>query len=482
MLAKRLIVNCLIPLAGVAVLIAIAAEAAAVASPPWRWAVILSASLAAAGLLLLVVSQFQRWLWLLPVRHLEDVISRMTSGDWSERAQPQGNQVVRAMAGNLNLLAAQVQKQLTDLQQQRGGLRALMDTMPDPILAADAQGRIVLLNAPAAQLFSVTPSEVLNQKLVSVVNDEQIVELYEALIAGSGGAAVPNAVQREIRLARNGQKLTYEAVARRMASGSSLLVLRDVSALAGAVQMKTDFVANASHELRTPIAAIKVAFETLRDVYRDDEPQTERCILVIDGQLRRLEEMLRDLMDLSRVESQENRPRVAMVKTAELLNGIKATLGTLARQKNVDLKIGDDDPAAPAEFFTDARLFNLVVKNLVENSIKFTSGGGKVTVSVRQTSPELVTVAVADTGIGIAREHIDRVFERFYQVDSARSGSAGRGSGLGLAIVKHAMHALEGSVKLESTVGIGTTITCQFPQPEPAETAPKPAPPPAAVA
>jgi two-component system phosphate regulon sensor histidine kinase PhoR len=179
--------------------------------------------------------------------------------------------------------------------------------------------------------------------------------------------------------------------------------------------------------------------------------------------------MLRDLMDLSRVESQENKPRVAVVKTSDLLGAVKSALGTLAREKNVDLRIGDDDPSSPREFFTDTRLFHLVVKNLVENSIKFTPGGGKVMVSLRQTSPELVTVTVADTGIGIAREHIDRVFERFYQVDSARSGSAGRGSGLGLAIVKHAMHALNGSVKLESAVGVGTTITCQFPQPESAE-------------
>ena len=98
--------------------------------------------------------------------------------------------------------------------------------------------------------------------------------------------------------------------------------------------MKTDFVANASHELRTPIAAIKVAFETLRDVYRDDEPQTERCIQVIDGQLRRLEEMLRDLMDLSRVESQENRPRVSDGQNQPNCSAVcKAALGTLARQK-----------------------------------------------------------------------------------------------------------------------------------------------------
>ncbi|MGA2439419.1 MAG: ATP-binding protein, partial [Tepidisphaeraceae bacterium] len=125
---------------------------------------------------------------------------------------------------------------------------------------------------------------------------------------------------------------------------------------------------------------------------------------------------------------------------------------------------------AASEFRTDTRLVYLVLKNLVENSIKFTPGGGRVTVSFQQSPPAAssaggnVTLTVADTGIGIAPEHIERVFERFYQVDAARSGSAGRGTGLGLAIVKHAVHALGGTVRLQSAVGAGTTVTCEFPQ------------------
>ena len=252
-----------------------------------------------------------------------------------------------------------------------------------------------------------------------------------------------------------------------------LLVLRDVSTLAGATQMKTDFVANASHELRTPIAAIKIAFETLREVYQEDPVQTERCISVIDGHLRRLEEMLRDLMDLSRVESADLKPRIAPVKITELLQACKSAVGAMARQKNVDLRLGDNDPATPPEICTDSRLVNLVLKNLVDNSIKFTPSGGRVTVSIRQ-SPEAsngrITLTVADTGIGIAPEHRERVFERFYQVDTVRGGSAGRGTGLGLAIVKHAVAALGGTVRLQSAVGAGTTVTCEFPQnarPEP---------------
>jgi two-component system phosphate regulon sensor histidine kinase PhoR len=265
-------------------------------------------------------------------------------------------------------------------------------------------------------------------------------------------------------------------VATRAPGGGALVVLRDVSTLVGATQMKTDFVANASHELRTPIAAIKIAFETLREVYDEDPIQTERCIAVIDGHLRRLEEMLRDLMDLSHVESADLKPRVALVKTSELLQQCRAAVGTLSRQKNVDLRLGDGDPSTPAEIHTDGRLLNLILKNLVENSIKFTPSGGRVVVSIKQsptTSGTNVSLTVADTGIGIAPEHRERVFERFYQVDAVRSGSAGRGTGLGLAIVKHAVAALGGTVRLQSAVGAGTTVTCEFPQ------TPKPEPQPA---
>ena len=154
-----------------------------------------------------------------------------------------------------------------------------------------------------------------------------------------------------------------------------------------------------------------------------------------------------------------------MVRTSELLSVLRSTMAATARQKNVDLRLGDGDPNTPAEIRTDSRLINLVLKNLVENSIKFTPGGGRVTVSVRESQPGgTVTLCVSDTGIGIAPEHLDRVFERFYQVDSARSGSAGRGTGLGLAIVKHAVHALGGVVSLQSAMGVGTTVTCEFPQ------------------
>jgi two-component system phosphate regulon sensor histidine kinase PhoR len=328
---------------------------------------------------------------------------------------------------------------------------------------------VLIINSPAAELLQLSPAQVIGKKTVSVVNDEALLQLLDA-----AGKVSPEAdattdtrpVHREVRLIRGKQRLTYQSVATRTATGGALLVLRDVSTMANTLQMKTDFVANASHELRTPIAAIKIAMETLQDVYGDDTQQSEWCITIIEGHVKRLEEMLRDLLDLSRLESPDAEPKLAEVKPWDLYAIVRSTLGPTARQKGVDLRFGDD-PITPDSFRSDERLLHLVLKNLIENSVKFTAPGGTIILSmiaIEHHGKPAVELKVTDTGIGIPPEHLDRVFERFYQVDSARSGTAGRGTGLGLAIVKHAVAALGGSVRLTSTVGKGTTVTCILPQ------------------
>jgi two-component system phosphate regulon sensor histidine kinase PhoR len=390
--------------------------------------------------------------WINPVRGLASAADRMARGEWDVRVEPRGAEDLRHFSGRLNVVAAQAQKQLADLRDQRADLAALVDTLPDPFLVTDSRRHILLMNAPAAALLQLTQEQAVGRTVDSVVNEAAILELFER----------PQGEVREIRLSRDGARLVYQAMVTPSAAGGVLLVLRDVSALVSAVQMKADFVANASHELRTPIAAIKIAFETLRDVYREDLPQTDRCIGIIDEHIRRLEEMLRDLLDLSRVESPDLKPHLAEVKAADLFALLRATMGPVARQKSVELNFADGQ----MRLVSDERLLNLVLKNLVENSIKFTLAGGRVTVSVESngSTDGVVTLRVADTGVGIPPEHIDRVFERFYQVSAARSGSAGRGTGLGLAIVKHAVAALGGSVEIDSAVGQGTTVTCVLPQ------------------
>lgn len=433
---------------------------AQLSTPSW---VIVAAGVAGALGVMLALARLLQRQWIGPVQHLSDAAARMAGGAWHTRADVQGAGELREFSGKLNILASQAQKQLADLDAQRSDLRALVDALPDPVVLADSLNRLAIINAPAARLFQFSAAGATGKNIVGVVNDDAILDLLESLAPRPGQTE-----QREIRLVRGGQPVTYHAVAKRMAAGGVLLVLRNVSAMAAAVQMKTDFVANASHELRTPIAAIKAAFETLQEVQTQDPAQAGKCISIIDGHMRRLEAMLADLLDLSRVENAELRPQVAAVSTRELYATLWQTLGPLSRQKGVRLSLGAQDE--PMDVESDKRLLDLILKNLVENAIKFTPAGGEVSVSVRADMDprHAVSIVVSDTGIGIPPEHLQRVFERFYQVDAARSGSAGRGTGLGLAIVKHAIHALGGEVRLASEVGHGTRVTCVLPRGQPA--------------
>jgi two-component system phosphate regulon sensor histidine kinase PhoR len=411
-------------------------------------------------LTLIAFALLLHWRWIAPVRVLAGAAEQMAEGKWETRVQPAGADDLRAFSSRLNIVAAQAEKQLADLNSQRSDLQAMVDTLPDPIIVTDAQQRVALMNTAAAGLMELAPQQVLGKNIVSAVNDAALLDLFDQIAAGKAPREGSRILQKEVRLVRNGMRHTFQAVAAPMAAGGALLVLQDVTTLSSAMQMKTDFVANASHELRTPIAAIKIAFETLREVYREDPQQSERCIQIIDGHLRRLEEMLRDLLDLSRVESPDTKPQIAPVKLVDLFQFIRSTMGPVARQKQVDLLFTESDGGF-AEFASDERLLNLILKNLVENSIKFTPSGGKITVSVAQQNGEVV-LSVRDTGIGIAPEHIDRVFERFYQADVTRASGVGRGTGLGLAIVKHAVAALNGNVHLDSRPGAGTVVTCTF--------------------
>ncbi len=358
---------------------------------------------------ILLTAAFSRWLnhqWSKPADDITVKVQRLTGGDWSTRSSLGGSNQMQGLTVALNLLAQDVQSQLADLRAQRGALQALVDTLPDAIVTTDTRGRIVMINQPASRLLALQSSQAIGKMVVAAVNDHAVLELYDIVTTSRAPVVVGESgpsVQRPVRLFRNGQRLTYEGFATRMVDGGVLLLLRDMSELTANVQMKTDFVANASHELRTPIAAIKIAFETLRDVYGDDAVQADRCVQIIDGHLFRLEEMLRDLLDLSRVESPDLKPQMHDVPVPDVFGQIRASLGAFAREKLVELKLTDSPDAVPT-LYTDERLLNLILKNLVENSIKFTPPGGSVAIELESHGDDAVSIVVIDTGIGIPPE------------------------------------------------------------------------------
>jgi two-component system phosphate regulon sensor histidine kinase PhoR len=425
---------------------------AAMATPAWM--VLIPAILVAVLLLAWLAMILQRQ-WIAPVRELARAADEMAEGHWNVRVEPKGADDLRFFSRRLNLVAQHAEKQVADLNTQRRDLQALLDSLPDPILLTDSQERLLALNTPAQKLFRAPSDRAVGARLSEIVSDTPLLDLFRHADSARSGV-------REIHLSRDGQTTSYQAMALRSGAGGMLLVLRDVSVLAGTLKMKTDFVANASHELRTPLTAIKIAFETLREVQQDDPEQTARCLGIIAGHLQRLEEMLADLLDLSRVESPDLKAQFVPVRASEIIAALAATFKAVAEGKGVELVF--EDELGPQPITSDPRLINLVLKNLVENGIKFTAAGGRVTVTFGRSATS-TTIIVRDTGIGIPPEHLDRVFERFYQVDSARTGAGGRGTGLGLAIVKHAINALSGKVELHSTPGVGTAVMCIIPMP-----------------
>jgi len=240
-----------------------------------------------------------------------------------------------------------------------------------------------------------------------------------------------------------------------------LLVFTDVTDLTRAVQMKADFAANASHELRTPLSAILAAAETLRLEGSRSMSDTDQFLEVIERHGRRMQAMVVDLLDLSRLESPLARFEPQPVRTRDVAAEMHADFSEGLSAKKLAWRV--DIAPGCHEMTVHPDLIRIVLRNLIENAIRFTAPGGFVALSVKRVDGD-IRLEVADNGCGIPPEDQERVFERFYQVARARSG-ADRGTGLGLSIVRHAVAAMSGTVELESAVGKGTRVTVSIPQP-----------------
>jgi two-component system, OmpR family, phosphate regulon sensor histidine kinase PhoR len=244
-----------------------------------------------------------------------------------------------------------------------------------------------------------------------------------------------------------------------------LMTFRDVTEVTRMLAVRTDFVANASHELRTPIAAIRMALETLETEGDEGGELRARLLSIIASQVARLEELARDLLDLSRLES-EAEVRTEPLALADVAASLRTAFEGVLRERRLTLEFEISEGAAVLR--TDRRLLELIVSNLIDNAAKFAFEGTPVRV-VADRGPAGVRVRVIDRGQGIPLADQPRIFERFYQVDPARAGGgdrsapARRGSGLGLAIVKHAVRRLGGSVNVSSVWQQGTTMTVELP-------------------
>ncbi len=398
---------------------------------------------------------------------------------------------LRPLAGSLQALGDRFHTQLKLAAKNSRNLEALIDAMDEPLLATDNEDRIILCSRSTEAVLGSRGSDeqgVIGRTIREVFTSAEILEMHALAKAGQ--------VRRgRVRVITPIGQRTFQVSASPVPAAwgegvfGAVLALRDVTELDQAVQVKTDFVANASHELRTPVAAIRTAAETL-EAAGDDPKMSERLRGMIVSHAERLEEMLRDLLDLSRLESPDVPLKIERIDLDELVRTLRTLAELPCRERHLTLSFEFEDELDGIR--TDRKLLLLILRNLVENATKFAHEHTTIRViatvveaeidrpgvnaAIRPQDahragidgpyPAVVRFEVIDKGIGIPLSHQERVFERYYQVDPARTGGGPtwrRGTGLGLAIVKHAAKALHGRCGLSSVWGQGTTVYVEVP-------------------
>ena len=380
-----------------------------------------------------------------PIVDLRDVARAIATGDLSRRPALSAPGEVGDLATALHRMAEQLSSRLAAMQADELLMTAVLESLEEGVLALDERGMVVRINQRARTLLDLGAALPFPRELLP--RDH---ELRVAVEVALGGDATP---PTETRL----YDRTLAVAARPLATRGGVVTVLDLTQLRRLETVRRDFVANVSHELKTPLTAVRGFAETLLD---HDIPADQRRSFAqtIRDNAERMQRIVDDLLDLSRIESGGWQPKARRVDIAGVVREVFAGAQDAAAHRGLQLIA--DVPSGASTVYADPTAFRQVIGNLVENAVRYTTGGN-VTVRSRIGAGG-VWIDVRDTGIGIAAEHLPRIFERFYRVDAGRSREQG-GTGLGLAIVRHLVDAHGGRVEAASVPGRGTTISVLFP-------------------
>jgi len=413
------------------------------------WAVFLGVLLSI-GVAYLVARSLSR-----PVQQLTRTAASIAAGDLSRRFTRYPRHEIGELGRAFDQMADNLQSTINDITQSRDRLEAILRGMVEGVLVIDNDGQVLLANRALMEMLELKavppgrlPSEIIRNA-----------DLLEALDEARAGREY---VWREIQTLGNTPRFLEAHVVRisNEAAGPGMVcVLHDITERKRLEKTRRDLVANVSHELRTPLTAVRGAAETLLDGALDSPQYASHFAELILRQSHRLERLVQDLMELARLESGESPPRLRPIDAAELADSVLEGVIDLAQAQGIELE--RRLPREPLVFAADARQVEQAVLNLLDNAIKYSGQGGRVTLAMEENNDEVV-ISVSDTGPGIAAEFLPRLFERFYRVDTNRSREIG-GTGLGLAIVKHIAQVHHGRVEVSSAPGQGSTFRLILP-------------------
>ncbi|MFH1491089.1 MAG: ATP-binding protein [Pseudomonadota bacterium] len=393
-----------------------------------------------------------------PIKEIQDGAECFSRGEFDCRLPVYGFVEIGSLSESMNRMAGELQKRISTITRQRNESEAVLSSMVEGVFAVDTEERVIHMNQAAGNILRCDLEDARGRSIQEVSRNVDLQNFVKATLSGE------KLIEREIILYADTDQILnghgtilYDEEGRRM---GALIVLHDVTRLKKLEDMRRDFVANVSHEIKTPITAIKGFTETLRDGAIENPEDAVRFLKIIDRHVHRLEAIIEDLLSLSRIEGEEQKGEI------ELKEGsIREVLGTAqqigqakAGEKKLRIILNCGEGLAAK---INAPLLEQAVVNLLDNAVKYTGEGGTITLEGKPQGNEVV-IRVIDQGCGIEKEHLSRIFERFYRADKARSRQMG-GTGLGLAIVKHITLAHGGRVSVESTPGKGSTFTITLP-------------------
>ncbi|MBN1308431.1 MAG: HAMP domain-containing protein [Chitinispirillaceae bacterium] len=402
----------------------------------------------------------------LPINSMKRGAQRFAAGDFTGKLMPAGCVEIDQLAEALNEMATRLRETIGSLIEQNNRIDAVLSSMVEGVIALDKEQRIIAINQSAVELFALPSKPEKGTWIGGVLRNAKINEFIKR-VAESGEALVDEAMLTTDQQYSEGadRLLQLHGNALRDADGRTigvLAVINDITRLKKLETMRSDFVANVSHEMRTPLTSVKGFVETLRAGAIDDRNEAERFLQIIDRQVERLSTIVEDLLALSRIEqeAQAHGPQLQRTRVASLLSAAVETCSIKASAKSIHIDTVCD---REIEALLEPALIEEALINLLDNAVNYSPKGGRIVVSagVDETGRELM-LSVTDNGPGIAPEHHDRIFERFYRVDKARSRKLG-GTGLGLSIVKHVALVHTGRVALRSAPGEGSTFYISIP-------------------
>ena len=396
-----------------------------------------------------------------PLDRLKTGAQRFAQGALEQTLAVPQTQEFAGLAEAMNSMALQLSERIRRTLQQSNELEAVLRSMVEGVLAVDNAGRIISINSAAARLLGSDPARMNGLPLEVAVRNVALQQFVGRALASTAPieSEIVLHLGDEQMLQAHGTVLTDPSGA----SIGALVVLNDITRLRRLENVRRDFVANVSHELKTPITTIKGFVETLLDGAMESPEECERFLRIVGKHADRLNNIIEDLLTLSHLEQGENASDGFLVR-ANVSTAARAAIqlcqqGAASKEIAITFE-GRDDVLADI----NPPLLEQGIVNLIDNAVKYSEPGAHVALSV-YSDDSGVHIDVRDEGVGIAAEHLPRLFERFYRVDKARSRGVG-GTGLGLAIVKHIAQSHEGSITVQSTPGHGSTFTFHLPLPQ----------------